>query len=233
VPDVPIEQRRFTDREVREIIKKAVESTSSTDLVRSEGLSLEELKAIAGDVGIDPDRLEAAARAVVMGGAGGTKNKLFGGPIVLDFEEKVPAEFDPQDTPELLSMIRRVMGQQGEAEELHGSIEWSVKGDMGERYVTLAPRDGTTTIRGSANLSNAAILTYLPVGIVGAIAAVAGTIAALNNGNPVGLIFTLGLIPILYAIMRTVLGQLSKSQARKLQRVVLELARRIGSDEED
>lgn len=233
MPDVPIKDRKFSDREVREIIKKAVEQSSSKELVKAEGLSLDEIKAIGGEVGIDPERLEAAALAVMRGGTGGTKNKLFGGPIVLDFEEKVPAEFDPQDTPELLSLIRRIMGQQGEAEELHGSIEWSVKGDMGERYVTLAPRDGTTTIRGSANLSNAAILTYLPVGIVGTIGAVAGTITALKNGNPVGLIFTLGLLPALYAVMRAVLGEVSKSQARKLQRVVSELARKIGSGEED
>lgn len=233
MPDVPIKDRRFSDREVREIIKKAVEQSSSKELVKSDGLSLEELKAIGGEVGIDPERLESAARALVRSGGGGRKSLFLGGPIVLDFEERVSGEVDPRDAPEILSLIRRTMGQQGEAEDIHGSIEWNVKGDLGERYVTLSSRDGATTIRGSANLTNAAILTYLPVGVVGAIASVAGTVAALDSGNLVGLIFGLAVIPILYGGMRTVLGKISQAQSRKLQEVVSGLAKLVAEENKD
>ena len=46
MPDTPIDERKFTDREVHEILKKAVARAPSQALVQREGLSLAELKAI-------------------------------------------------------------------------------------------------------------------------------------------------------------------------------------------
>jgi kanamycin kinase len=156
--EMPLDERRFTDEEVRKILRTAVERAPSKSLVKREGLSLAELKSIAEKVGIDSDRLEDAARAVALGGSN-RPSRFFGGPTILNFERKAEGEFDPDDTPEILSIIRRTMGTQGEVDEIHGSLEWRAKGDSGERYVTLTPRDGTTAINSSANLTNAAVLT--------------------------------------------------------------------------
>lgn len=225
MPDTPIDERRFTDEEVREILKKAVEKrASSTSLVKSEGLSLAELKVIGEEVGIAPDRLEDAARAVALGKVN-QGNFILGGPTVLDFERKVPGELDPEDTPEILSLIRRTMGVQGEADEIHGSLEWSAKGDQGQSYVTLSSRDGNTTIRGSSNLTNAAVLSYLPAGMMGLIMTFAGFARFLKSGSEVAMILALVTIPILYPILRTIFSKFSKSEAAKLQRVVDDLAR--------
>ena len=222
--DTPIDERKFTDREVREILKKAVERAPSRALAKSEGLSLAELKAIGGEVGIDPARLEDAARAVTQKG-GNRPSQILGGPTVLNFERRVEGEFDPADTPEILALIRRTMGSQGEVDEIHGSLEWRAKGDSGERYVTLSSKDGATTISSSANLTNAAVLTYLPAGLLGVLAAVIGTIAALDAGSGVGLIVALAVFPLLYTIFRTVFRKVTDFQSAKLQRVVDELAR--------
>jgi hypothetical protein len=222
--DTPIDERKFTDREVREILKKAVEKAPSRALAKSEGLSLAELKSIGGEVGIDPARLEDAARSLILGG-GNRPNQILGGPTVLNFERKIEGEFDPNDTPEILSVIRRTMGQQGEVDEIHGSLEWSAKGDSGERYVTLSSRDGTTTICSSANLANAAALTYLVPGIMGFITSLAGFIKFVQDGSQVGLILFLAVLPILYPIVRTIFSKISASESAKLQKVVDELAR--------
>ena len=61
----PIDRRRFTDREVREILKRAVENEPSGTLPSGRGFSLAELKAIGKDVGIAPTRLEDAARVLL------------------------------------------------------------------------------------------------------------------------------------------------------------------------
>jgi hypothetical protein len=60
----PIDERRFTDRDVREILKRAVQNGPADALASSRAFSLAELKAIGKEVGIDPARLEDAARAV-------------------------------------------------------------------------------------------------------------------------------------------------------------------------
>ncbi|MGW8265496.1 MAG: hypothetical protein ACWGSQ_03960 [Longimicrobiales bacterium] len=225
--DAPIDERRFTDDEVREILKKAVEKAPSRALARRDGLSLAELKAIGGEVGIDPARMEEAARAVALR-KGQRTNRILGAPTVLTFERKVPGEFNPEDTPEILSLIRRTMGRQGEVDEIHGSLEWTAKGDSGERYVTLSSRDGTTTISGSANLSNAAILTYLPAGMMGLITSLVGLIKFVQDGSQIGLVVCLAVLPTLYPILRTILRMISGSEAARLEEVVDELARLPG-----
>lgn len=222
--DTPLDEKRFTDREVHEILKKAVERAPSRVLVKSEGLSLAELKAIGAEVGIDPARLEDAARSIALGG-GNRPNQLLGGPTVLHFERKVEGELDPKDTTEILSRIRRTMGRQGEVTEIHGALEWSDKGESGERYVTLSSRDGTTTIRASANLTQAAVITFLPGGIVGFIATVAGFARFAKSGSEVALILGLTALPILYPILRTIFKKISGAESAKLQQVVDELAR--------
>ena len=88
VPDTPFHERKFTDQEVQEILKKAVQDVgkaapSSGGLVKSEGLSLSDLKAIGEEVGIDAARLEDAARAVALSDARVSKGVL-GCPTNLD-----------------------------------------------------------------------------------------------------------------------------------------------------
>jgi hypothetical protein len=221
--DTPMDERRFSDREVREILKKAVEKAPSRALTNREGLSLAELKAIGEEVGIDPARVEDAARAVA--GVGERRSSsLLGGPTILNFQRRVKGGFGEEDTPEVLSVIRRTTGLQGETDEIHGSLEWKAEGDAGGRYVTLTPRDGHTTITASANLTNTAILTYLPAGTIGLITAVVGFIKFAQDGSQMGLIVGLAILPVLYGILRTIMSRVSRSEANKLQRVVEELA---------
>ena len=230
--DTPIDDRRFTDEEVREILKKAVEKAPSRalgnreglSLAEREGLSLAELKSIGEEVGIDAARLEDAARAVTLGEKN-RPNKFLGAPTVLNFERRVEGEFDPEDTPEILSVIRRTMGQQGEVEDIRGSLEWSTKGEVGESYVTLSSRDGTTKIRSSANLSSAAILTYFLPGVLGFITSLVGLIKFVKDGSEIGLVICLTVLPLLYPIVRTLFRKISGHESRKLQKVVDELAR--------
>ena len=108
--DTPIDERKFTDREVSEILRRAARDASSNAPVKREGLSLTELKAIGAEVGIDPNRLASAAQAVALE-SGSRSSGLLGGPSVLNFERKVRGEVSPANMPEILSVIRRTMGQ--------------------------------------------------------------------------------------------------------------------------
>jgi hypothetical protein len=232
VADTPIDERRFTDQEVREILKRAVKSAPSHAMTRSEGLSLAELKAIGEEVGIDAARLEAAAQDVAMGRSR-HGNLLVGSPTVMTFERKVGGAFDAEATPEILSVIRRTMGVQGEVNEVHGSLEWRAEGDIGARYVTLSSRDGVTTINGSSNLNSAAVVTFLPAGLVGLITSLIGLMRFVQHGSQVGLILFFTVLPVLYPILRWILRKVTSSESAKLQQVVDELARlteRSGSE---
>jgi hypothetical protein len=132
---------------------------------------------------------------------------------------------DPDDTPEVLSTIRQTMGLQGDLDEVHGSLEWRARGESGERYVTLSPRDGSTTIRSSANMTNAAILTYVPAGSIGLISSFVGLIKFVQDGSQAGLIVFLTVLPVLWVVLRTIFGKIIDSETVKLQQVVDELSR--------
>lgn len=225
--DIPIDERRFTEQEVREILKKTVERAPSRALVKSEGLSLAELKAIAEEAGLDPARLEDAVRSVALKGSN-PPNRILGAPTVLNFERRVEGELAEEDTPEVLSLIRRTMGQQGEVDVIRGSLEWSARTETAERYVTLSARDGTTTISGSSNLGNLAVLTYVPASFFGLIGTAVGFVEFVQNGNPIGLVLALVILPTLYLILRTIMGKAVSSESARLERVVDDLARLTG-----
>lgn len=221
--DTPLDERKFSDREVREILKKAVEKAPSRALAKGEGISLADLKSIGEEVGIDPDRVEDAARAVALSGA---KNSFFllGFPRILNFARKVKGELDPADMPEVLALIRGTMGQQGEANEILGSLEWSGKGETGERYVTLSSREGTTSITSSSNLTQLAVVSFLPAGLIGLIISIIGFVSSADAGNPPVMILSLLILPALFTVIRTLLKKFSVSEAARLQRVVDDLA---------
>jgi hypothetical protein len=139
----PIDERRFTDRDVREILKRAVENGPADALASSRALSLAELKAIGKEVGIAPARIEDAARSVMQRGEHGS-NPIAGVPTVLHYKRTMEAELDPTRTAGILSVIRRVMGLHGEVSEVSGSLEWSTKGGAVERFVSVSSNGGTT-----------------------------------------------------------------------------------------
>jgi hypothetical protein len=117
------------------------------------------------------------------------------------------------------------MGHQGTVAEVAGSLEWKAASDGGARYVTLSARDGITTVRGSANLTNGANLTFLPAGIISACIFVPFLAAFLKGANPLGVILYLGFLPFLYAGLRAIWKRVSAKESEKLETAVAELAR--------
>jgi hypothetical protein len=220
----PSDHRRYSDDEVKEILQKAVERSSSRSLARREGTSLAELKAIAAEVGIDPGQVEEAARSVTRRPAG-RPHPILGGPILLNVERTVPGTISEEETPRVLSAIRGNLGVHGEASEIHGSLEWAGRGELSERHVAIASRDGMTTGQGSANLSGVATVTYLPAGIIGTLLTVISMVGAVDAGNAVWMAATLTILPTLYTIQRSILGAVSRSQTQRLEDAVEEVAR--------
>jgi hypothetical protein len=231
VSDPPIHERRFTDREVRAILKKAADESPGRSLMRPDGLTLAELKSIGAEVGLDAARLEEAARAVVEGRTN-RPNRLLGGPTLVHFERRAEGEISEEETPEVLSVIRRNVGRQGKMSDAHGLLEWSDRSDSGERYITLSSRDGVTTVTGSSNLTNMAVLTYLPVGVMGLFTSLIGLIKYVKDGSELGLVLFIVVLPVLYMILRTILGHLTRSESLKMERAVDELTRLVETSNE-
>jgi hypothetical protein len=225
VAEHPIEERRFTDREVREILKRAVENGSANARVTSRGVSLAELKTIGTEVGIDPARLEEAARAVTQGSAPGS-NPIAGIPTFVHYERTVDAELDATQTAAIVSLIRRVMGVHGEASLVSGMVEWRTKGGSVERLVSVSSNGGKTTIEGSINLRQAAVGTLISGGIAGSIVTFMGISASVGSPtlNVAGVLLSFGFLAAVSVGLRARIKRVLKSESAKLEQVVHELA---------
>jgi hypothetical protein len=226
VAESPSDQRKFTDREVREILKRAAESEPPEDLATGHGLSLAEVKTIGIEVGIDPARIEEAARAVGSRQESGL-SPITGVPTLLHYESTVPGELDTMPAAEILSVIRRAMGHHGESSEVGGSLEWRTKGGSVERLVTVSSTSGRTTIMGSINLRQAVVGTYASGGGIAIAIALFGTALTVPENGPGILLLAAGFLASAYFSLRAHLRKRCTTESGKLERVVHELAQLV------
>jgi hypothetical protein len=186
------------------------------------GFSLAELKSIGREVGIDPTRLEDAARAVTQKNDP-LSSPIVGVPTIVRYKQTVDGELDPTRTVAVLSVIRRIMGHHGEVSEVSGSLEWRTKGGSVDRLVNVWSHGRTTTIEASANLRQAAVGTFASGGVIAFVIALLGIAASAESG-PIALVVTSGFLATAYIGLRARLKKVFNSESAKLERVVNELA---------
>jgi hypothetical protein len=180
-------ERRYSDEEVAEILKVAVETGGALVHRGSEGLSLAEVQAIAAEVGIDTGRVESAALALDVAESQRSVPVL-GTPYAPQFEVRVPGAVSPEDFPEVLATIRRVMGRHGIPDERFGALEWKAQDTMGGRYVSVHPKDDEIEIRAYGNFRDGIMTSFLPTFLgMGMVAGLGGlALEALGISVPMG-----------------------------------------------
>ncbi|GMV04173.1 MAG: hypothetical protein AMXMBFR53_04540 [Gemmatimonadota bacterium] len=183
-------ERRFSDEEMSLILREASEAREGGRRGASEGLSLEQIKDIAVEVGLDPAAVEAAAHRLVLHRAG-SRVPFFGTPVTPEFEREVSGEVKEADMAELVTTIRKVLGRRGITEAELGAFEWKARDAMGGRYVSVLPKGGTTRLRVYGNFRDGMALTAM-VGGMSLAMALTVVMAALGLKEVVGV----GILPL-------------------------------------
>ena len=133
--------RRYDDREVSLIFQRALEPNDGSPSPDSDGpgLSLDQIKSIAVEVGIDPHRIDLAASGL-LGPAPASVNAYAGIPTTVQYQTAVEG-MEMADIPrhEVLSVIRSTLGRQGIVTGEPNSLEWRARDPLGGRYVSLLP----------------------------------------------------------------------------------------------
>jgi hypothetical protein len=221
-------ERRFTELEVREILKCATDEEVTLAAPAREGLSLAELRTIGEEVGIDPRRIEHAALSIARADAPGSGSDLTAGlPEVLVHERTVDGELVPSRRALVLSTIRRAMGQHGEVSDAGGSLEWRTTGGSVQRLVAISSNAGRTTIEGSTNLRQAIVGTYLSGGLISATLGGLGVASSVSSPeiNVLGLAISLGFLGAALVGLRLFVRRMIRSESAKLARTVDELGK--------
>ncbi|MGB1656096.1 MAG: hypothetical protein ACPHQP_00705 [Longimicrobiales bacterium] len=138
--------RHFGDDEVTRILHTAAELQERSADHGSQatgGLTLEELRQVAVEAGIDPRFVDQAAtqEAAPLHGQG---ERWAGAPYKWEVQASVPGEIQDADRERILYAIRSVMGQKGELDYVFGRMEWSYNDGVGPIIIGLSSRDGRT-----------------------------------------------------------------------------------------
>lgn len=163
---------RFNRDEIAKILKRASElehrdREAAEDREGRVGLTLQELREVAGEVGIEPgyvkqaiEELRSPAPPILTG--------LLGGPFTQFLSEEADRPLDDETWEEVVAEIRKIHGGIGKTGTLGNTYEWEQrKREVGYIQISLASKEDHTRIHLNANYRYYAIVTYLLTGIFG------------------------------------------------------------------
>ena len=161
------DKKSYSDQEFAVILSKASELARSSDAVDHSpaGHSLEEMKAVAVEVGLDPALIERAARLMPVGLTESRLERVLGGPVKHRLDAHFATRLTEERTAHLLSAVRAAVEQQGEGEASSSGMSWNSVGEGSQMFVTahtegvgtrvrvMVDRKGALVIAATASLS--------------------------------------------------------------------------------
>ncbi|MBL8981739.1 MAG: hypothetical protein JNL26_06125 [Gemmatimonadetes bacterium] len=172
--------RRYGDDEVREIFSLATTGDDRDRALPAEsgGLSLDELRQIAREAGIDPGRVAAAAATLDARGRAAPVRRALGLPVGLSRVVDLPREPTEREWEQLVTAFRTTFGTTLEMSSTGGLREWR----NGNLHICVEPTEHGHQLRLATLKDDAIALNVLGVA-TGAMAVLMGAVVTLA-GKP-------------------------------------------------
>lgn len=167
--------RRYGDDEVREIFSLATAKGSGDGSLPAEsgGLTLDQLRHIAQEAGIDPARVAAAAASLDARGRATPVRRAFGLPVELTRIVELPRAPTEREWEQLISSFRTQFGAPGVATTSGGLREWA----YGSVHISVEPTALGHQLRLSSRRDDAIALNVLGV-VTGAFSIITTAVVA-------------------------------------------------------
>jgi hypothetical protein len=224
------DRRVYTDEEFALILRKAAELAQPADSSShsSGGLTLDEMKAAAAQVGVDPALVERAARLVTAIGMAPPSfmERLFGGRARYSGEAHFPIVLDEAGVAQLMSAIRISVGHPGEGHSSALGLTWRSWDDGGAVFSLTAHTDHESTFVTTELDRRGTLAVVASMGGVGSVLAVlfgGNLLSALAPGfEPAGAL--LGLVGVL-AVARSYWASSTRKARDRLSNVMESVSR--------
>ena len=167
---------RYSEKQAAAILRRAVERSAAAGAEGSSGISLAEMERIAGEIGIDPQHVRAAAAEVSGSRATAT-------PGVIDLEQVVAVELSEEAWDSILAELRRVFGDAGTTSAVGRAREWDLRQDTTSVHASLISRNGSTKVHLMSNYSSAMGVGWVLWGIFSFMAVFLATVAGGKIGG--------------------------------------------------
>ena len=219
--------RRFGDREVGLILKRATELQDTASEPSGAGLTLKELEEIAAEAGIDPTHLRRAAAEVQAGGpSSGLATAFLGASPTVSLERMIPGEVSERGFELLVPEIQQVDTGQGVPSLFGRTLTW--RSDTRSLQLAVSSRDGETQIRIDERLHGLAAGLF--AGLLGGggggigMGVGVGVGAGVLGSALLGIALPLGVIGGCYLIARSIFGTAARRRQQALAALMDRLA---------
>jgi hypothetical protein len=229
MPDHTEESRRFTDREVGLVLKRAAELEERGDMpgVDGRGMSLQQLEEIGAEVGIAAASIREAAKQLALH-RGSSDLAILGASPIHKALRAVPRVVDESEVADLIQVVDARFPAQGTVTEALGTVRWTSRLRHGSRQVAITPADGETRIQVSSRYADRLryIFNFLPGawgGMIGFAVAVSAGLGALPVAAVIGGSAVVGM-----GIGRALWNAMAGRTAAEVRDIADELAERAG-----
>lgn len=157
--------RRFTDEETRQIFERAaVAETRARTSSSGEGHTLEELRAIASEVGLDATAVDRAAAEIIASDASVSDPGRYRFSTLLHEDGVIARPLSNDEMRKLTSHIEQIIGRRGLLSDAGPWVEWRDSKDR--LYVGMIRGDKQTRLRAIANQSVEMVLGSAVIGVL-------------------------------------------------------------------
>lgn len=236
MPDPEDAARRYTEKEVGLLLRRATEIQRSEPSARAPaGLTLGELEEVALEAGIDPRHLRRAAAELEAGAGGSTLGaKLAGGALAFVLERTVPGELSHERFEELVPLMQSGTLGQGTASAVGKTLTWSSRSDTNtsSQQILVSSGDGRTTIRVEERLSGLAGALHggLVAGVGGGVGIGAGgALGGILGSTALAVAFPVAIIGGSYAAARAIFAAQVRKRRRRMEELLDRLAERVAA----
>lgn len=243
----PPSTRRYTDEEIRHLLKRAseIERQGTSLPARVAGPTLADLESIASEAGINPEAVRKAAQELESGGTylpslAHRGSGFMGAPLSIELERVVDGEASNDVLESLMPLIQGAADGVGHPSLMGRTLTWQSEDASKTRVLQISVRATRTRTRIVVSERYGNLAGGLFGGIIGGVGGGVG----MGVGLGVGLgalgsalfatVFPLGIITGSYFIARAIFKSTVQGRMRALTRLIEDLRRAVedGIDEE-
>jgi TM2 domain-containing membrane protein YozV len=209
--------RSFSEEQVRAIISGAIRRQEAARKVAdTDGLTLEEIRRLAAEVGIDPKYVVAAASELEGEDEEALAARLLGGPLKVSYERFVEGSLSEEGIAAMVREIRSTLRQyRGNLEVLGASFDWVPPPNAGEDLLIQAQsEDGHTRIYISQKFAGWAILSYFLL----MVPLIVGILLTVTAPSSMAFAALAGLMALVL-VSRFTFGMVTRKRSEKLRKL--------------
>ena len=221
--DEQVPRKLFSEKEVGRILKRATELQEDKGPADTMGLSLEEVRQIAMEMGVDPRHVEAAMLEVQRNGDADERFYWLGAPVSYEMERVVKGDVSEEQWAEMVDAIHRSFNLVGVSGQVGRLLEWTHNSRRRQVQVRVTSRGGKTRIRIYARYPKTAAVTFaVPMAL--SYMAASLFVAAMGNFTLSGFpALIIGLLGTVFLVMRFVFGRMVDTKKRKARQLLNQL----------